>query len=131
MLKLSDLDGLKLVQLTNFANVAEVDRALENAFTQGSQGWGVRPEVAIHLALAARLRDALVIAESLSEAHNQLKAKQMELGRVRKALEKAAAENFDEAVKQHTRADKLQTELDAARAAGRGLLAEQTVLLDK
>ena len=101
MLKPEDLDGLKLVDPENLATEGQVRAALENAYVQGSQGWGVRGDVAVILQLARNLRCALHLAaetESMSiklaEAQNKLKGVQLELGRVKKqrdALEEKVA----------------------------------------
>lgn len=84
MIKLTDLDGVKLVDRTNFADDDEVLNSLEAAYMQGSQGWGVTKEVAIQLTLAECLRAALTIAATADDNRRMLKGAQMELGRVKK-----------------------------------------------
>ncbi|KKM70678.1 hypothetical protein LCGC14_1438310 [marine sediment metagenome] len=123
MLKLSDLDGFKLVNDEYLATNDQVTRALENAFEQGSQGWGVRPEVAIFLSLVSQLRVQITLADVARYAQNQLKGEQMAHGRTKKRRDKDLGD---------LNIELLQTKaaLDAARAV-KGPLCEQTVVLDK
>ena len=121
MLKLNDLDGFKLVNINYLATNDEVAAALEDAFTQGSQGWGVRPEVAVFLSLANQLRVQITLADVSQHAQNQLKGEQMAHGRTKKRLE-ASVQNTD-ALKTQVRVLREKLLLAAVR--------EQTVVLDK
>jgi hypothetical protein len=94
MIKLKDLEGLKLVQPGNFGQEVETLGALEHAITQGSQGWGVSPSIAVQLHLARDLKVALELAEGAQETKNALKGKQMELGR-KNSLYDALKEKLD------------------------------------
>ena len=94
MITLEDLQGLKLVQPDNFTDEETVRGALEHAITQGSQGWGVSPSIAVQLHLARELRVALELAEGAQETKNALKGKQMELGR-KNSLYDALKEKLD------------------------------------
>jgi hypothetical protein len=105
-LTLQDLDGFKLVDETNVAPLDATQMALEHAFQQGSQGWGVSREVGVYLSLARDLKLALALANTADEAQRMLKGAQMELGRVKKAKKK------EEAL-----AEERDAELVAARAA--------------
>lgn len=96
MITLRDLEGLKLVNDDNFGSETEVLDALEGYITQGSQGWGVNFATSVALHLARDLRVALVKAQYTDEAVKQLKAKQLELGRV-KAQVKRLKEQLDNA----------------------------------
>ena len=87
MLKLNDLDGFKLVNINYLATNDEVTAALKDAFEQGSQGWGVRPEVAVFLSLANQLRVQITLADVADEAQRQLKGEQMGHGRTKKRLD--------------------------------------------
>jgi len=86
-IKLEDLDGLKLVDALNFANLGDVHNALDSAITQGSQTWGVTPTDSVVLRLASELKEALALAATADAAQRALKGTQLELGRVRKQLE--------------------------------------------
>lgn len=103
-LTLQDLDGFKLVDETNVAPLEATQMALEHAFQQGSQGWGVSREVGIYLSLARDLKLSIALANTADEAQRMLKGAQMELGRVKKARKK------DESI-----ADELSAELVAER----------------
>ena len=133
MLKLNDLDGFKLVNIDYLATNDEVTAALKDAFEQGSQGWGVRPEVAVFLSLANQLRVQITLADVADEAQRQLKGEQMGHGRTKKRLEtadlnvgllQAEIAGYEE------RQKGLVSALDAARAV-KGPPCEQTVTLDK
>ncbi len=91
-IRIEDLDGVKLVNEENFAPEARVLNVLEEAYMQGSQGWGVTPETAIILHLVRVLRDALALADVSEERQRMLKGAQMELGRVKKARDDAKAQ---------------------------------------
>jgi len=85
MLTEKDLDGLKLVtDQSNIASTQDTQQALETAFQQGSQGWGVRREQSVILRLARDLKVALALAVQADENGRMLKGAQMELGRVKK-----------------------------------------------
>ena len=85
MLTEKDLDGLKLVtDQSNIASTQDTQQALETAFQQGSQGWGVRREQSVILRLARDLKIALALAVQADENGRMLKGAQMELGRVKK-----------------------------------------------
>ena len=92
MLKLNDLDGFKLVNINYLATNDEVTAALKDAFEQGSQGWGVRPEVAVFLSLVSQLRVQITLADVADEAQRQLKGEQMGHGRTKKQLVEAKQE---------------------------------------
>lgn len=105
MLRIEDLEGLKIVDAANFASEIEVRDALENAYVQGSQGWGVRRDVAVILQLARNLRVQIELASTAetlreeavragcayAELQNKLKGMQLELGRVKKQRDAATA----------------------------------------
>jgi len=91
-LTLKDLDGVKLANEEYIATTPEVQDALERAFQQASQGWGVRREVGVFLALARDLKMAMHLAETADEAQRMLKGAQMETGRLKKKIEKLEAE---------------------------------------
>ena len=114
-----DLDGLKLVEKDYFAQDEEVLNALESAYMQGSQGWGVTNEVRLILTLARDLKEALVLANVADENHRLLKGAQLALGREKKAREltKAALDSAMDKI------GELTAERDEARA-GRQELAE-------
>ncbi len=88
LIRLEDLDGLKLVQSENFAMSLDVGRAVEFAIQQGSQGWGVKSEVAVLLSVALELRNALMQIERITPVANAAKGAQMELGRAKKKMAK-------------------------------------------
>lgn len=89
MITIEDLDGLEQAKTEYFAAEGVVKSELVNAFEQGSQGWGVRRDVAVYLSLAVQLRAALKLANQADEALRKVAGLQMELGRVRKALDAA------------------------------------------
>lgn len=91
MLKLEDLDGLKLVHLDYFATDADAELAVEQAITQGSQGWGVRREVGVILKLARDLKISLALAATADKSARMLKGAQLENGRLKKQIEKLQA----------------------------------------
>ncbi len=134
MIKLTDLDGLKLVRVENLADARDVDRAIEEAVTQGSQGWGVIDEQSVLLAVLIQLRNALQrvgVADDMwnkiQATENTLKGKQMELGRVQKSLTEITKRHGGllEVIKaQAETIEEVTRERDAAMAAGRGLLHE-------
>lgn len=86
MITKEHLAPVKLALDENFASPAEVVRAIEHAVQQGSQGWGVKPEVAVHLTLARALSKALDVAEDADKDHRTLKGLQLENGRLKKQL---------------------------------------------
>ncbi len=140
MLKLNDLDGFKRVNITYLATNDEVTAALKDAFEQGSQGWGVRPEVAVFLSLANQLRVQITLADVADEAQRQLKGEQMGHGRTKKRLE--AVENLYAAqtakvADLKAQVGDLKRTLAAAADAGIKLIEQtcelgpQTVVLDK
>jgi len=87
MIKIEDLDGLKLVDENYLASTEVVQQTLENAFQQGSQGWGVRPEISVVLYLARQLADSMTLASTAEEAQRMLKGAQMSGGRLKKQIE--------------------------------------------
>ncbi len=96
MMELKRLDGFGQVASADYlATDAEVDEALENAFEQASQGWGVRREVGVYLTLVRELRISLSLAGKADEALRKVKGLQLELGRTKKALG-VCAEELDE-----------------------------------
>lgn len=99
MIYISDLDGLDQAKVEYFAAEGVVKAELINAFEQGSQGWGVRRDVSVYLALAVHLREALKLAVQADGAMRKVAGLQMELGRVRKALD-GAKERADKAEKE-------------------------------
>jgi len=86
MITLEHLAGLKYVQPDNFGEEVTTLGALDNAIEQGSQGWGVSPSVAVHLHLARDLKAALLVAKDAQKLRNELKGKQLELGRCKAQL---------------------------------------------
>lgn len=110
MIKAADLDGVKLVfDEKYFATEEQVQLALEQAFTQGSQGWGVKREAAVLLVMARELRDSLELSTTAEENARLLKGAQMSGGRLKKQVEG------------------LQAKLETQAA----LMLAQTVALDK
>ena len=97
MISIEDLDGIKLVQLENFASNDETYSELERAIQQGSQGWGVRLEQGVILRLARELKIALSLAAQADDALRKLKGLQLENGRLRKRVKRLDAD--DEASK--------------------------------
>ena len=95
-LTLADLDGIKLISdPTYFMETDAVRMELENAYMQGSQGWGVRREVGVYLALARDLKIAMELAATADNAQRMLKGAQLEGGRLKKkikSLEDAAVD---------------------------------------
>lgn len=95
-LTLKDLDGIKLISDPTYFMEPEVVRLeLENAYMQGSQGWGVRREVGVYLALARDLKIAMELAATADNAQRMLKGAQLEGGRLRKRIKKLEAEAVD------------------------------------
>lgn len=81
------LDGVKLVSDESyFATDAEVEGALEHAFQQGSQGWGVRREQGVMLRMARDTKLAYGLAKDAVENQNKLKGLQLENGRLKKRI---------------------------------------------
>ena len=117
MIKLSELDGFKNLSSDDYiATHEELLETLTDAFEQASQGWGVRREVGVYLALVRELRLSLVLAAKADEALRKLKGLQMELGRVRKALDgaKKAGLAAEAAAREHQeRADALRAHYEA------------------
>lgn len=95
MLKLEDLDGIKLVKEENFATDSEVGTAVELGIIQGSQGWGVREEISVILKLARDLKIALALAATADENGRMLKGAQLEGGRLKKQIEKLKSDADD------------------------------------
>ena len=93
MMKIEDLEGVKLVNEEYLASEGEVRSVLENAFQQGSQGWGVRRDTGVILKLARDLKLALAMAQAADEATRKLKGLQLENGRLKKAAKSASAES--------------------------------------
>jgi hypothetical protein len=92
-LTLADVEGVKLVtDLNNFVSIPDARTALEIAFTQGSQGWGVRDDLATFNTLARELRAALALAEVADEAQRMNKGAQLALGKAKKRIEVLEAE---------------------------------------
>ncbi len=98
MITLYDLKDLKLVQPENFGEEVTTLGALEHAITQGSQGWGVSPSIAVQLHIARDLQAALVKLDVAQKAADTLKGKQLELGRCKKQLATCQAK-LDRALK--------------------------------
>ena len=95
-LTLADLDGIKLISdPTYFMETDVVRMELESAYMQGSQGWGVRREVGVYLALARDLKIAMELANTADQAQRMLKGAQLEGGRLRKRIKKLEAEAVD------------------------------------
>ena len=97
MISIEDLDGIKLVQLENFASNEEACSEIERAIQQGSQGWGVRREQGVILRLSRELKIALTLAAQADDALRKLKGLQLENGRLRKRVNRLEA--GDEAAK--------------------------------
>ena len=95
MLKLEDLDGIKLVNADYFATDIEAELAVEQAISQGSQAWGVRRDVGVLLKLARDLKIALALAATADQNGRMLKGAQLEGGRLKKQIEKLNAENVE------------------------------------
>jgi len=86
MIKATALDGIKLVDENYIATDGEVEAALEQAFQQGSQGWGVRQDQGVLLRMARDLKLALGLAQDTTETTNKLKGLQLENGRLKKKI---------------------------------------------
>ena len=87
-----DLDGLKLLHSDDYiATIPETQQALEQAYVQGSQGWGVGQMQANLLRMAKELGRALVAEDKYDETYKALKAEQMTRGRIQKQLDAATA----------------------------------------
>jgi len=86
MIKATALDGIKLVDENYIATDGETEAALEQAFQQGSQGWGVRRDQGVLLRLARDLKIALALAQDTTETQNKLKGLQLENGRLKKKI---------------------------------------------
>ena len=87
-----DLDGLKLLHSYDYiATIPETQQALEQAYVQGSQGWGVGQMQANLLRMAKELGRALIAEDKYDEAFKALKAEQMLRGRIQKQLDTATA----------------------------------------
>lgn len=100
-LKIEDLAGVKLVQDENFTVENLVLDALEEAFIQGSQGWGVTRDTGVLLTLARELHAARLQADTAEDNYRLLKGAQMALGRSKKrelvlqeAVESLTVETF-------------------------------------
>lgn len=91
-LTIADVAGVKLADSNNFPPPYEVTAALDHAFAQGSQGWGVTREIGVYLFLARELHWALEIAETADENRRMLKGAQLETGRLKKKIEQLTAE---------------------------------------
>ena len=119
MLKIEDVNGVKLVtEVNNFASDGDVRNALEGAFVQGSQGWGVSGATAVLLSLARELKAALMLANVADENHRLLKGAQLALGRATKTggISKAAVDSLTVTVdEQSSQIKSLQQSLDAVR----------------
>jgi hypothetical protein len=114
MIELQDLEGIKLVTDRGYiASDQEVRQAVETAFQQGSQGWGVNQKDAVLLALAENLRDALLVSTEADDNFRLLKGCQMEGGRLKKRI--AVLEGL-EAVYQDSLASLAEVGSDLARA---------------
>ena len=116
-LKIEDVAGVKLVtDENNFASDGDVRNALEGAFVQGSQGWGVGASNAVLLSVARDMKEALMLANVADENHRLLKGAQMALGRAKKAAEvdKATIAALDERVEEQVAKNaSLQEQLDS------------------
>ncbi len=86
MIRLEDLDNVKLVCVENFADEAETVATVEGACVQGSLTWGVRRETGAILSLARNLQIALALAATADEAQRKLKGEQMSHGRTKARL---------------------------------------------
>ena len=87
-----DLDGLKLLHSDDYiATIPETQQALEQAYVQGSQGWGVGQMQANLLRMAKELGRALVAEDKYDETYKALKAEQMTRGRLQKQLDATLA----------------------------------------
>ena len=88
-----DLEGLRLVANPAYvASIAATRYALENAFTQSAQNWGVGDDVGVILRLASELDDALPLAAENDESARKLAGARMELGRVKKQRDELRGE---------------------------------------
>lgn len=120
MIRQEDLDGVKLVYDAEYIASDEITaQALEVAFSQASQGWGVSREHAVLLNVAQSLRESLKLSTTAEENARLLKGAQMSGGRLKKQIEKLEAQLAKSAalnLAQTVTIDKLVTQLDAARA---------------
>ncbi len=92
MIRLEDLDNVKLVCVENFADEAETVATVESACVQGSQTWGVRRDTGVILSLARNLQIALALAATADEAQRKLKGEQMSHGRTKARLTSLTAQ---------------------------------------
>ena len=105
-----DLDGLKLLHSDDYiATIPETQQALEQAYVQGSQGWGVGQMQANLLRMAKELGRALIAEDKYDEAFKALKAEQMTRGRIQKQLDAAV----DAGLNAETRAATVIADLEA------------------
>ena len=103
------LDGVKLVFGEDyFATPEEVENELERAYQQASQGWGVRREIGVYLALARDLKIATELAATADENQRMLKGAQMEGGRLKKKIAELEAEALAATIKE----TELKAEID-------------------
>ena len=131
MITLQELEGVKLVQVDNFDNEADVSAALEYSFQQGSQGWGVTAPTSILLSVALQLRTTTTEAAGADEARRSLAGARLELGRVKKQRDtlKAAVDSLTQTVGERTASintmgDKID-ELHAENVSLRAELADK------
>jgi len=122
MITLEKLDrlGLDQVQIGNFAADEDVLDSLEGACEQGRQGWGVRREQGVMLALARTMRVHAHIASQADTAQRNLKGEQLAHGRTKKREETLKQSNGDlnVALLQEKAANRvLQKQIDALQAA--------------
>jgi hypothetical protein len=113
------LDGLKLVKEEYIATDSEVDLALEQAFTQGSQGWGVKRAEGVLLRLAQELKLSSALAATADEAGRMLKGAQLENGRLKKqaAIQAGLIASLERTnITKHAAVKDLQAQLDSAHA---------------
>ena len=118
-LNIADVAGIKLAANENFPPLFETRAALDHAFSQGSQGWGVTREVGNYLNLAYALHEALEVSTTAEENHRMLKGAQLENGRLKKKIEKLTAqlaESDATALALTIALEKAQVALDALRA---------------
>jgi len=130
MINLEDLDGIKLVKAEYLVEDVELQMALESAYAQGSQGWGVVKSTALLLTMARDLHAALKIALVADENFRLLKGAQMALGREKKAKD-VLQEQLDMTTSELDSAVNRCTALEDELAETEGALAAALVRIEE
>ena len=130
-----DLEGLRRVASPAYlATIEDTRAALSAAFNQAAQGWGVGQDVSVILRLASELDAALPLAAEADELGRKCKGLELQLGRVKKRLEKADAHNASQAAlmtEDSQRHIDLKRERDELKAKLTRVTAERDDLLNE